>query len=65
MSSSGPDFNIEQILEHRGRTYVVVSALDDAPFGVQLGSWLGGVLVEPWQEQPRSVGPGGETSVTG
>jgi ubiquinone/menaquinone biosynthesis C-methylase UbiE len=53
-------FHIEQILELRGRTYVVVTALDDAPFAVQLGSRLGGVPVEPWLEQPRSVGPGGE-----
>ena len=54
------DLEIRSIFAVGDRVHVLVRAPPDAELELDRGGQLGGVELEPWLEQPRSLGSDGE-----
>lgn len=52
-----PEFEVESVLEARGRTYILARRLSDVDFELSDSSVLGGCPIERWLEVPRAVDP--------
>ena len=52
-------FAVESIVTLRGRVYVLARSLGSASFVLHTGASLGGCLIEPWTDIPRSLGADG------